>query len=90
MTTDEIEAQVREFLVSNFLFDPDAALDAGDSLLENGVVDSTGMLEVIQFLEATFDIQVDDMEVLPENLDSVRNLTSFIVRKRTAAAVSAA
>jgi acyl carrier protein len=90
MTTYEIEAQVREFLVSNFLFDPNAALDARDSLLENGVVDSTGMLEVIQFLEATFDIQVDDMEVLPENLDSVRNLTNFIVRKRTAAAVTAA
>jgi acyl carrier protein len=90
MTTDEIEAQVREFLVSNFLFDPDAALDAGDSLLENGVVDSTGMLEVIQFLEATFDIQVDDMEVLPDNLDSVRNLTNFIARKRTAAAVPVA
>ncbi|HEX6608126.1 MAG TPA: acyl carrier protein [Chloroflexia bacterium] len=90
MTTDEIEAQVREFLVSNFLFDPSAALAAEDSLLENGVVDSTGMLEVIQFLEATFDIQVDDMEVLPENLDSVRNLIRFIVRKRAAEAADAA
>jgi acyl carrier protein len=90
MTTNEFEAQVREFLVSNFLFDPDAALPAGDSLLESGVVDSTGMLEVIQFLEATFDIQVDDLEVLPENLDSVRNLTNFIVRKRAAVAVPAA
>jgi acyl carrier protein len=90
MTTDEIEGQVREFLVSNFLFDPNATLDAGASLLENGVVDSTGMLEVIQFLEATFDIQVDDMEVLPENLDSVRNLTSFIGRKRATVAAPAA
>jgi acyl carrier protein len=89
MSNAEIETQVHEFLVNNFLFDPTARLDSGDSLMENGIVDSTGMLEVIQFVEANFGIQIDDMEVLPENLDSVRNLTSFITRKLDALAVAA-
>jgi acyl carrier protein len=89
MSSADIETQVREFLVNNFLFDPNARLAAADSLMENGVVDSTGMLEVIQFVEAEFGIQIDDMEVLPENLDSIANLTAFITRKRAAVAVAA-
>ena len=89
MTSTEIETQIREFLVNNFLFDTSASLAADTSLLENGIVDSTGMLEVIQFVEAMFDIQIDDMEVLPENLDSVGNLTHFITRKLAGAAVAA-
>ena len=90
MTDAEIAAQIHEFLATNFLFDPDAPLDPAASLLENGVVDSTGMLEVIQFLEATFDIRISDLEVLPENLDSVQNLTQFVIRKQGGAAVHAA
>jgi len=89
MTQAELEAQVREFLTNNFLYDPSAGLEADASLMDNGVVDSTGMLEVIQFVEAEFGIQIDDMEVLPENLDSVRALAAFIVRKRAAEAVAA-
>ena len=90
MTQAEIEAQVREFLTNNFLYDPAAGLEADASLLDNGVVDSTGMLEVIQFVEAEFGIQIDDMEVLPENLDSVRALTAFIERKQAGAQAVAA
>lgn len=89
MIQAQIEAQVREFLTNNFLYDPAAGLDADASLLDNGVVDSTGMLEVIQFVEAEFGIQIDDMEVLPENLDSVRALAAFIGRKQAAEAVAA-
>jgi acyl carrier protein len=78
MSEQEIEEQVRAFLTSNFLLDPDVALGRDESLLENGIVDSTGMLEVIQFLEENFGVRVDDLEVLPENLDSVANLTNFV------------
>jgi acyl carrier protein len=78
MNEAEIEDRVRTFLTGNFLLDPDVALERDESLLENGIVDSTGMLEVIQFLEENFGIQVDDLEVLPENLDSVANLTNYI------------
>ena len=90
MSEMEIEEQVRTFLTSNFLLDPDVALSRDESLLENGIVDSTGMLEVIQFLEGNFGIGVDDMEVLPENLDSVANLTNFVAYKLKSASSNAA
>ena len=81
MTRGEIEAQVHEFLMSNFIFDPSVQLGPDDSLLESDIVDSTGVLEVIMWLETTFGIKVEDSEVLPENLDSVRSMASFIMRK---------
>jgi len=90
MTEMEIEEQVRGFLTSNFLLDPDVVLEQDESLLENGIVDSTGMLEVIQFLEGNFGVTVDDMEVLPENLDSVANLTNFVAYKLKSASSNAA
>ncbi|UCE67992.1 MAG: acyl carrier protein [Candidatus Zixiibacteriota bacterium] len=55
----------------------------GDSLLDKGIVDSTGILELIGFLEENFDIQIDDEELIPENLDSVVNLINFVNRKKS-------
>ena len=81
MTRGEIETQVQEFLMSNFIFDPSVQLGPDDSLLESDIVDSTGVLEVLMWLETTYGIKVEDSEVLPENLDSVRNMASFIMRK---------
>jgi acyl carrier protein len=81
MTSGEIEAQVHEFLMSNFIFDPSFQLGPEDSLLESDIVDSTGVLEVIMWLETTFGIKVEDSEVLPENLDSIRAMAGFISRK---------
>ena len=52
-----------------------------DSFLDKGIIDSTGVLEVIGFLEETFGIKVDDSEILPENLDSVRNIERFVSSK---------
>lgn len=77
----EIEDQVREFLTNNFIFDPSFQLGPNDSLMENGIIDSTGVLELIMWLETNFDITVGDNEVLPENLDSVYSLTSYVQRK---------
>jgi len=77
------QKRVREFLISNFYVDEASLLDAESSLLELGVIDSTGVLEVIGFIEDTFSITVDDSELLPENLDSIGGIVRFILRKKT-------
>ncbi len=73
--------QVRDFIVRNFLFGDGAKLEDSASLLDKGIIDSTGILEVVQFLEDTFNIKVGDDELLPENLDSVNNLSAYLDRK---------
>ena len=74
--------EIRKFIFDNFLFDA-AEEDLGndDSFLEQGVIDSTGVLELVEWLEETFDFSVDDEELIPENLDSVNNLAVFISKK---------
>lgn len=81
MTTQQIEEQVRQFLSDNFIFDPSIQLGSEDSLMENGVVDSTGILEVIMWVESTFGVHVEDNEVLPENFDSIGNIARYALRK---------
>ena len=74
-----IRAKVREYIAENFLFATDAGDLANDaSFLDMGLIDSTGILEIIFFLEETFDIKVQDHEMLPENLDSVDNIVRFV------------
>jgi acyl carrier protein len=81
MAIADIEEQVRDFLINNFIFDQAVQLGPDESLMENSIVDSTGVLELIMWLETNFDITVEDGEVLPENLDSVRSLTGYVHRK---------
>lgn len=82
-----VRQQVREFILSNYLFTNDeAALRDAESLMGAGAMDSTGILELIMFLEERFDIKVEDAEMIPANLDSVTNVVSFVERKRTAQA----
>ena len=79
----ELENKVRNYILENFLFtDDQSALENSDSFLEKGIVDSTGMLEVIYFLEDDFEISVKDNEMVPENLDSVNNIVNFIKSKQ--------
>jgi len=79
----EIKNEIREYIVENFLFgDTDTVFADDDSFMENGLLDSTGILELIMFLENTFDIKVDDEEIIPENLDSLDRLESFINTKK--------
>ena len=74
---------IRGFLFENFLFDADSsALDNDASFLEQGVIDSTGVLELVEWLEDAFRIKVMDTELVPENLDSVNRLAAFIERKQ--------
>jgi len=79
-------ATLREFVAENFLFRADADIADNQSLLETGVMDSTGVLELIAFLEQTYNITVADAEIVPENLDSIDNMTSYLSAKLAAAA----
>jgi acyl carrier protein len=78
----QVRTKVIDFIVANYLFG-DASRMPGDdeSLIESGVVDSTGILELIEFLESTFSISVEDKETVPENLGSVSNLVRFVSGK---------
>jgi acyl carrier protein len=79
-----VEAELRSFLAENFLLGDDAADLAGSaSLIEAGVIDSTGALELVGFLEETYGITVTDVELIPENLDSIDNIVRFVTAKRT-------
>jgi acyl carrier protein len=74
--------QVRTFIFENFLFDAEeSALGNDDSFLEQGVIDSTGVLELVEWIEETFEIKIDDTELVPENLDSVNLIAAFIEKK---------
>ena len=78
----DISLAVRRFIGENFLFRDDGdALTHDASLLDAGIIDSTGVLELVCFLETTFGIEVQDDEMLPENLDSIRSISSYVGRK---------
>jgi len=77
---------IRHYIMENLLFTEDeSVLQDNDSFLDGGIIDSTGVMEIIMFIEETFAIKVDDNEMLPANLDSVDNLTAFIQRKQAQA-----
>lgn len=74
--------KIRLFIIENFLFDEDGnVLGNNDSFLDKGIIDSTGILEVVSWIQETFGFEVDDEELIPENLDTVNRLADFIKRK---------
>jgi acyl carrier protein len=75
--------QIRGFLAANFYITDAEALKDDTSLIDRGVIDSTGVLEVIGFIEETFGITVEDNELLPENLDSIQGIARFVTRKKS-------
>ena len=80
-----IKQKVRQFILSNYLFtDDDKKLSDAQSLMQSGAMDSTGILELIMFLEENFGIKVADEEMVPTNLDSVESVVSFVERKQAA------
>ena len=82
---DETISKIRKFILENFLFtDDEKALSNDDSFLEKGIIDSTGMLELIAFIGDGFHITVEDDELIPDNLDSVLKVSSYIKRKKSA------
>jgi len=82
----EVKEQVRQYIIENFLFGDDSPLENDSmSLLDGGIIDSVGVMELVAFLEQDFDISVADDDLIPENLDSVDNLVGFISRSKATA-----
>lgn len=72
---------IRKFLADRFLFDQSAAIDPAQSLMKTGILDSTGAMELVLFLENEFKIKVADSELIPENLDSIDRIAAYVSRK---------
>ena len=78
-----IRDRLREYIVENFLFgSTDERFTDEASFLETGIIDSTGILELISFVETEYGISIQDHEIVPKNLDSLENIARFVARKR--------
>ena len=77
----ELKNKIKDFIIENFLFGNANGLKDDTSFLEEGIIDSTGVLELVTFLEENFEIQVEDEELIPENLDSIDNVTGYLEQK---------
>lgn len=81
--SDDTKAILRAFIVENFLFgDESQPLTADTSLIDSDYVDSTGILELVSYLEERFGIKVADTDIIPANLDSLARITAFVERKQ--------
>ena len=78
----DLKKQIRAFIVQNFIVDTATDLKDDDSLLQLQIVDSTGFLELIHFIEETYAVKVADDEMVPENLETIDNIAQFVTRKR--------
>lgn len=77
-----LQEDIRSFIVENFLFGEEAGLSDDSSFVKEGIVDSTGILQLVSFIQEQYQIEVEDEDLTPENLDSVCRVTSFIQGKR--------
>jgi len=77
----DIKNKIRTFIVENFLFGKDEGLEDETSFLDEGIIDSTGILELVSFMEQEFHIKVEDEELIPENLDSIKNVVAYLKKK---------
>lgn len=83
----DTERKVRKFIEENFLFREDCtAISETESLLDAGLIDSTGVLELVAFLEGELGLRLADADIVPENLDSIRAIVAFVEGKRAVAA----
>lgn len=82
-TKEDVIETVKKHIIENFLFGNESEMvKEEDSFMENGIIDSTGILELIEFVEETYGISIQDDELIPENLDSLSNLSRFILSKQ--------
>ena len=78
----EIKKEIHSYIKENILFDSaDNPISDDDSFMENGIIDSTGILELVSFIEQKFDFKVGDEDLVPDNFDSVNNLSDYIKKK---------
>jgi acyl carrier protein len=78
--------KIRTFVIENYLFGEEGKLGNDDSFMESGIIDSTGILELVRFLEATFAVKVADEDLIPDNLDSINKIVAFLETKLAASA----
>jgi acyl carrier protein len=80
--------QIRNFILENFILENPQDLVDDESMLEKGIMDSTGVLELVAFIESTYEVKVEDEELIPENLDSIKNIVNYLERKLAIASKS--
>jgi acyl carrier protein len=79
----DVKPKVREFIKDNFMYRDDREdLADTESLLDAGLIDSTGILELVAFIETEFSIQMADKDIVPDNLDSVETIVRYVEGKR--------
>jgi acyl carrier protein len=76
----DIASRIRGYIVESFLFGDDGGLQDSDPLIESGVIDSTGVMEIVAFLEETFSMEIDEEDLVADNLDSIERLAAFVAR----------
>jgi acyl carrier protein len=81
MQTIDIESEIYKFVVDNFMFGQAAGLADDESLLQRGVIDSTGVLELVSFLQDNFNITVEDNEIIPTNLETINGIVAYVNKK---------
>ena len=82
MERESVAAAIRAFIVGHFPAAAKRALKDQDALLESGIVDSLGVLDVVSFIESEFQVKVDDDDLLPENFQNIECMTAYVERKR--------
>lgn len=89
--TEDTKGIIRSFMVENFLFGDEASLPVdGDSLIAGGIIDSTGVLELVAFIEEQFEFSIADSDIVPENLDRIDAIAAFVGRNKSASFTAAA
>jgi acyl carrier protein len=83
-----MKSELRKFIVDNYLFGRDSGFEDSESFMERGIIDSTGVMELIAYIEQRWQVAVEDHELLPENLDSLEQLERFVGRKLAASGQS--
>jgi len=83
MSDDVIKRRLREFVAKNFYLPDPTSFDDATSFLDRGVIDSTGVLELVAFVEGEYDLSVADEDIVPANFDSIDALAGFVARKRS-------
>jgi acyl carrier protein len=81
-TREEIGMQIIDFIKKDFLFDEESTIGMEESLLGSGTIDSTGVMELIAFVEETYKLQIDDSELVAENFDTVGRISEFVFRRQ--------
>jgi len=83
MTDDAIRKRLREFVAKNFYMADASSFDDTSSFLDRGIIDSTGVLELVSFVEGEYGLSVADEDIVPANFDSIDALAAFVARKRS-------